>query len=33
VGIEGKKTLREVRIDSQTRLEAWNMANIGGRRD
>jgi hypothetical protein len=31
-GLEAKKTLREVRIDPRTRLEAWNMAHSRGRR-
>jgi hypothetical protein len=30
-GLE-EETLREVKIDSRTRLEAWNMADSGGRR-
>jgi hypothetical protein len=32
LGLEGKKTLREVKIAPRTRLDAWNMAHSGGRR-
>ena len=31
-GPEGKKPLREVKIDPRTRLDAWNMAKSRGRR-
>jgi hypothetical protein len=31
-GLEGKKTLREVKIAPRTRLDAWHMAKSRGRR-
>jgi hypothetical protein len=31
-GPSGQKTLREVTIDSRTRLDAWHIAKSGGRR-